>query len=125
MSKLSDLRHRAVKAWPFQTLPTLDWSAQGPTYREADPGVIRAAVARAQCRPSGNWFAFAASSQIATKAWGTTVGGGRDRGLARSRWSATGGASRVSASGAGPGHCRGRMRNAGVPVAPSAALGPE
>ena len=30
MSKLSDLRHRAVKAWPFQTLPTLDWSAQGP-----------------------------------------------------------------------------------------------
>ena len=74
MSKLSDLRHRAVKAWLFQTLPTLDRSAQGPTYREADPGVIRAAVARAQCRPSGNWFAFAASSQIATKAWGITVG---------------------------------------------------
>jgi hypothetical protein len=75
MSKLSDVRHRAVKAWPFQTLPTLDWSAQGLTYREADPGVIRAAVARAQCRPSGNWFAFAASSQIATKTWGTTAGG--------------------------------------------------
>jgi Rieske [2Fe-2S] domain len=75
MSKLSDLRHRAVKAWPFQTLPTLDWSAQGPTYRQADPGVIRAAVARAQCRPSGNWFALAACSQIATKAWGTTVDG--------------------------------------------------
>src|SRR4029079_17864306 len=28
-----------------------------------------------QRRPSGNWFVFAASSQIATKAWGTTVGG--------------------------------------------------
>lgn len=38
MSKLSDLRHRAIKAWPFQTLPRLDWSAQGPMYREADPG---------------------------------------------------------------------------------------
>jgi len=53
----------------------LNWSAQEPTYRDADPAVIRAAVARAQRRPSGNWFVFAASSQIATKAWGTTVGG--------------------------------------------------
>lgn len=75
MSKLSDLRQGAAKAWPFQTLPPLNWSAQEPTYRDADPAVIRAAVARAQRRPSGNWFVFAASSQIATKAWGTTVGG--------------------------------------------------
>ncbi len=75
MSKMSDLRDMAAKAWPFQTLPPLDWSAQAPTYREADPAVIGAAVTRAQRRPSGNWFVFAASSQIAAKAWGTTVAG--------------------------------------------------
>ncbi|MGB1226009.1 MAG: DUF5914 domain-containing protein [Mycobacterium sp.] len=75
MSKLSDLRLRAAKSWPFERLPASDWSTQKPTYAEANPALIQAALSRAQRRPSGNWFAFAASSQIATKAWGTTVGG--------------------------------------------------
>ena len=75
MSRFSELRLRAAKAWPFETLPSSDWSAQKPTYAEANPALIRAAVARAQRRPSGNWFAFAASSKIAAKAWGTTVAG--------------------------------------------------
>ncbi|MGZ8802009.1 MAG: DUF5914 domain-containing protein [Mycobacterium sp.] len=75
MSRLADLRHTVAKAWPFQTLSPSDWSAQTPTYAEADASLIKAAVSRAQRRPSGNWFAFAASSQIATKAWGTTVAG--------------------------------------------------
>jgi hypothetical protein len=69
------MRLRATKSWPFEALPPSDWSTQKPTYTEANPALIRAAVSRAQRRPSGNWFAFAASSRVAGKAWGTTVGG--------------------------------------------------
>jgi nitrite reductase/ring-hydroxylating ferredoxin subunit len=75
MSVLSELRARTAKAWPFQTLPPLDWSRQAPTYADANPAVIRSALTRAQRRPSGNWYAFASSSQIAAKAWGTRVAG--------------------------------------------------
>lgn len=75
MSKFADLRLRAAKAWPFEILPPSDWSTQKPTYSEANPAVIRAALSRAQRRPGGNWFAFAASSQIARKAFGATVDG--------------------------------------------------
>lgn len=75
MSKLSELRSSAAKSWPFVILPSSDWSQQRPTYAEANPAVIRAAVERAQRRPSGNWFAFAASSRIAGKPFGTTVAG--------------------------------------------------
>lgn len=75
MSRFSDLRFRASKAWPFETLPPLDWSAQKPTYAEANPALIRAALSRAQGRPGGNWFAFAASAKIANKPWGGTVAG--------------------------------------------------
>jgi Domain of unknown function (DUF5914)/Rieske [2Fe-2S] domain len=75
MNFVSELRARTAKAWPFQTLPPIDWSGQAPTYADANPAVIRSAVTRAQRRPSGNWYAFASSSQIAAQAWGTTVGG--------------------------------------------------
>ncbi|HUL99111.1 MAG TPA: Rieske 2Fe-2S domain-containing protein, partial [Mycobacterium sp.] len=125
MSKLSDLRHRAVKAWLFQTLPTLDRSAQGPTYREADPGVIRAAVARAQCRPSGNWFAFAATRRSRPRPGAPTVGG-----VEIVAWRGADGALRV-APRACP-HLGADLATAAVecgtlvcPWQPSAALGPE
>ncbi len=75
MSMLSELRVKAAKAWPFQMLPHDVWSAQEPSYRDANPAVIRSAIARAQRRPTGNWYAFAASSQIAGKAFGTVVSG--------------------------------------------------
>jgi hypothetical protein len=68
-------RERAKKAWPFQVLPRIDWAAQEPTWRAADPKLIAAALARAHRRQGGNWFAFAASAWITTKAYGTTVGG--------------------------------------------------
>ena len=55
------MRLRANKSWPFEALPPSDWSTQKPTYSQANPALIRAAVSRAQRRPSGNWFAFAAS----------------------------------------------------------------
>ena len=124
MSPLSDLRVKAAKAWPFQTLPPMDWSAQAPTFADANPAVIRSALRRAGRRPSGNWYAFAASSQIVTKACGGTVAGvqivawrGADGGLLVAPRG-------VSALGRGPVHRTGRVRNADMPVARSAAVGP-
>lgn len=75
MSKFSELRQRAAKAWPFELLPPTDWSAQRPTYADANPVLIDAALSRARRRPGGNWFVFAASAKIAGKAWGGTVAG--------------------------------------------------
>jgi hypothetical protein len=68
-------RDKLAKAWPFQVLPSTDWSAQTPTYQDAQPTVIRSALARTQRRPGGDWYAFAASSQIGTTAFGTDVAG--------------------------------------------------
>ncbi len=75
MSILANFRANVAKAWPFQTLPTRDWSGQVPTFADASPAVIGSALDRARRRPSGNWFPFAASSQVASKAWGATVAG--------------------------------------------------
>ena len=77
MSVLSELRVKAAKAWPFQTLPPIGWSTQAPTYADANPAVIRSTLTRARRRPSGNWYVFAASSQVSSKAWGATVAGVR------------------------------------------------
>ncbi|MDY6997903.1 MAG: DUF5914 domain-containing protein [Actinomycetota bacterium] len=56
-------------------LAPLDWAAQTPTWQDANPAVIRAAYSRAQRRPGGNWFVFAASSEITGKAFSTSVAG--------------------------------------------------
>lgn len=72
---MSQWRKRLAKAIPFQVIPSVDWSAQTPSYQDANPAVIRSALQRAQRRPGGNWFTFAASSSITTKALGTSVGG--------------------------------------------------
>jgi nitrite reductase/ring-hydroxylating ferredoxin subunit len=62
--------------WPVQPVPRQLWSAQRPTFREASPPLIEAAAKRAQARPSGNWFAFAASSQVrGDRPLGTRVAG--------------------------------------------------
>lgn len=63
-SKLGEVRARWAKASPFRALPRSQWAAQGPTYREAQPRIIDAALRRSQDRPSGNWFAFAASDAV-------------------------------------------------------------
>ena len=75
MSMVTSLRDKVAKAWPFQVIPGAAWSAQQPTYQDANPAVIRAALGRAQRRPGGNWFVFAASTQITTKAFAATVAG--------------------------------------------------
>ncbi|MGK2879689.1 MAG: DUF5914 domain-containing protein [Mycobacterium sp.] len=75
MKRLSELRSRMAKTAPYELLPRQPWAAQQPTYRDASPIVISAALRRSQQRPSGNWYTFAASTDIASKPLGATVAG--------------------------------------------------
>ncbi|MET7280643.1 DUF5914 domain-containing protein [Kribbella sp. NPDC005582] len=61
------LGRRWPASWPVQWVPKPPWSRQEPTYRDASPALIEAAVKRAGSRPSGNWFAIAASREISTR----------------------------------------------------------
>ncbi|MGV0851151.1 DUF5914 domain-containing protein [Mycolicibacterium phlei] len=72
---ISDLRNRLAKTSPFVLLPRTVWSRQRPTYDDAQPGLIDAALRRSQARPSGNWYVFAASDRIGTRPVGATVAG--------------------------------------------------
>ena len=74
------LRENIDRWWadtvPLRKLEPEAWAAQTPTYRQAKPAVIEAALQRSQKRPSGNWYAFAGSSRIGKdKPLGVTVGG--------------------------------------------------
>jgi hypothetical protein len=75
MNMLDAIKSRLSKTSPFQTLPRIQWSQQRPTYREAEPAVIAAAVRRSQRRSAGNWYAFTGSDGIRTRPLGATVGG--------------------------------------------------
>lgn len=75
MSRITHRRAQVSKTFPFDFLPALRWPAQRPTHRDAVPAIIAAALRRSQQRPSGNWYAFAASSAIKTRPYGTTVAG--------------------------------------------------
>lgn len=75
MSKLGGLRATWVKTSPFKVLPREQWASQRPTYKDAEPAIIDAALQRSQRRPSGNWYAFAASDAIRKRPHGTSVGG--------------------------------------------------
>jgi hypothetical protein len=95
MSMLAGLRSRLAKTSPFQVLPRTQWALARPTYQDAQPGIIDAALGRSQSRPSGNWYAFAASDAIRKRPLGTSVGG-----LEIVAWRGTDGALH-----AGPGTC--------------------
>jgi hypothetical protein len=75
MSVLAGFTTRLSKTSPIKLLPSTPWARQRPTYRDADPVSIRSALARSQSRPSGNWYPFAASDDIATAPVGFTVAG--------------------------------------------------
>lgn len=65
-----------LKTNPFTVLPSTDWTAQKPTHRDAQPTIVENALKRSHARPSGNWFAFAASDAVGhRKPFGTTVAG--------------------------------------------------
>ncbi|MEU7768251.1 DUF5914 domain-containing protein [Nocardia sp. NPDC049190] len=61
---------------PLQRFSPEIWSQQLPTYQDADPKLIAAALHWSQQRPSGNWYTIAASSAIRRdRPLGTRVGG--------------------------------------------------
>lgn len=76
MSLLSRLAERMPKDVPVQIIPKIDWAGQKPTFQQAEPAIIDAALQRALRRPSGNWFVFAASSDIRSdRPFGAKVAG--------------------------------------------------
>ncbi|WP_092531394.1 DUF5914 domain-containing protein [Amycolatopsis arida] len=76
MDVRSALYERWPRRWPVRPLPAERWAAQEPTYRDASPALIEAATKRAQARPAGNWFVFAASREVrADRPFGARVGG--------------------------------------------------
>ncbi|GAC1406027.1 MAG: DUF5914 domain-containing protein [Mycobacterium sp.] len=75
MKRFADLTSRLSKTTPFQLLPPPRWSTQRPTYRDATPAVIDAALRRSQRRVSGNWYALAASDAIGKHPIGASVAG--------------------------------------------------
>lgn len=63
-------------SWPLQPLSRQQWSSQRPTYAQARPEIIDAALQRAKVRPSGNWFVLAASREVrADRPYGVHIGG--------------------------------------------------
>jgi nitrite reductase/ring-hydroxylating ferredoxin subunit len=64
MSVGDRLRGRWPKDWPVGVVPRVRWARQQPTYREARPAIINAALDRSQRRPTGNWYVFAASRDV-------------------------------------------------------------
>ena len=58
------LRHRWPKNWPLQAIPRASWTQQPPTYGDAQPSIINAALERSQRRPTGNWYVFAATRDV-------------------------------------------------------------
>jgi hypothetical protein len=84
------------RAGPLRRIPRTRWAYQEPTYRQAAPALIEAALAQAQGMPTGNWFVLCASREVtARRPLGRTVA---DRELVA--WRPTTGALVV-----GPGAC--------------------
>lgn len=75
MSRIAAIAAQLSKTSPFQVLPRLRWSGQRPSYRDAAPTVIDAALRRSQTRSSGNWYAFEASASIRDRPVGAMVAG--------------------------------------------------
>jgi hypothetical protein len=70
------MKWRWPKNIPLQVIPRTDWATQRPTYRDAQPAIIDAALERSQRRPGGNWYAFAASRSVRSdRPFGTRVAG--------------------------------------------------
>jgi hypothetical protein len=76
MGILDRVSRRWPKNAPVQALPRMQWASQQPTYRDAEPAIIDAALRRSQRRPSGNWYAFGPSTAIGTRRpFGQSVAG--------------------------------------------------
>ncbi len=95
MGMIADLKSKIAKTSPFDVLPHAPWARQRPTFRDAAPDVIQSVLRRSQSRPSGNWYAFAASERIRAKPVSAWIAG-----VEVVAWRAEGGALNV-----GPGAC--------------------
>ncbi|MFD1148377.1 DUF5914 domain-containing protein [Saccharothrix hoggarensis] len=61
---------------PLRRFTAKPWPEQEPTWREAQPALIEAAVKRASARPSGNWFVVAAGREVtSSRPFGRVIGG--------------------------------------------------
>ncbi|MBW4718189.1 DUF5914 domain-containing protein [Saccharothrix obliqua] len=61
---------------PLRLFRDRPWPEQEPTWRDARPALIEAAVKRAQAKPSGNWFVVGASREVRRdRPFGRTVAG--------------------------------------------------
>jgi hypothetical protein len=61
---------------PLRRLHRPPWARQEPTWAQAKPALITAALERALARPTGGWFVLAASREIRPgRAFGRTVAG--------------------------------------------------
>ncbi len=58
------VRQHLPKNLPIQTISATSWAAQRPTYGQAQPAIIEAALGRSQRRPTGNWYVFAGSRSV-------------------------------------------------------------
>ncbi|GAA2341786.1 DUF5914 domain-containing protein [Saccharopolyspora halophila] len=96
MTKWRALQRRWPRSWPLQPVLERAWADQEPTYRDAEPAIIEAALKRAEARPSGNWYVLAASSNIGTG----NPRGFQVAGIELVAWRDSGGELRV-----GPGSC--------------------
>jgi hypothetical protein len=66
--------HRSLN--PLRLLQRPRWAEQQPTWRDAAPGLISAALRRAQHRSPGGWFVLAGSREIRPgRAFGRVVAG--------------------------------------------------
>ncbi|MGW2228219.1 DUF5914 domain-containing protein [Streptomyces formicae] len=74
---MSDRAKRARWAPPLRRRRGAGWAEQPPTWQQARPSVIDAALKRASARPSGNWFVVGASRDVRVGGGprGRTVGG--------------------------------------------------
>ncbi|MEV5709124.1 DUF5914 domain-containing protein [Actinoallomurus sp. NPDC052274] len=69
-----DDQGRRPARWPVRPRPRTRWAEQEPTVGQVDAAVIEAALKRTRARPSGNWFAIAASRDVrADRPWGFHV----------------------------------------------------
>lgn len=75
MNAFTRIGRSVAKASPFEILPRTRWSRQQTTHRQASPSVIAGALARSQRRPSGNWYAIGASTDVTSTPFAATVSG--------------------------------------------------
>ncbi|NUT52006.1 MAG: Rieske (2Fe-2S) protein [Saccharothrix sp.] len=63
---------------PLRRFATRPWAEQRPTWREAQPALIEAALKRASVKPSGNWFVLGPSRDVTAAAPVGRVVAGRE-----------------------------------------------